>query len=353
MADGAGFTLGELAGALGAILDGDATRRVTGVAGLESAGPDHISFLTDLRYGDAARASRAGAFLAPTGAPALPAPVLRCAAPQEALITLLGLFHPPRPRTPGIDPTAVVARDATLDPSVWVGPFVVIESGAVVGAGASLHAGAFVGAGVVIGEESTIYQRVTLREGVRLGRRVIIHPGAVLGADGFGYAAGADGLRKIPQVGGVVIEDDVEIGANVTIDRATVGDTVIGRGTKIDNLVQVGHNVRIGEHAVLVAQVGISGSSRLGRGVVLAGQVGIADHVTVGDGVMIGAQSGVAVDLPAGEKYFGTPARPHTQAKRIMFAEERLPDLLRRVRDLERRLARLEGRDTEEPGHGS
>jgi UDP-3-O-[3-hydroxymyristoyl] glucosamine N-acyltransferase len=347
MAASAGFTLGELAAALGATLDGDPARVVTGVAPLASARPDDISFLTDPRYREAALASRAGAFLTPLQAIELPAPALRCAAPQQALIQLLNLFHPPRAAKPGIDPAAVVAADAHVDSSASVGALTVVEAGARIGAGVRLYPLVYVGAGVEIGEGSIIYPHVTLRDGVRLGRRVIVHPGAVLGADGFGYAFHDGAHRKIPQVGGVRVEDDVEIGANTTIDRATFGDTVVGRGTKIDNLVQLGHNVDVGEHCIIVSQVGVSGSSRLGRGVVLAGQVGVADHVTIGDGAVVGARSGVAADVAPGEKLLGTPARPILQAKRIMLAEGRLPELLQRVRALERRLQALEGRPPE------
>jgi UDP-3-O-[3-hydroxymyristoyl] glucosamine N-acyltransferase len=343
MAAGAGFTLGDLAAALGVVLEGDPLRRVTGVSALDSAGPDQISFVTDPRYGDAARTSRAGAFLAGPDITGLAAPVLRAARPQQALIELLTLFHPPRSATPGIDASARVAADATVEPSASIGPLAVVESGAVIGPRVRVDAPAYVGPGVEIGEDSVIHPHVTLAEGVRLGCRVIVHPGAVIGADGFGYVFDGAAHRKIPQVGGVIVEDDVEVGANVTIDRATVGVTRIGRGTKIDNLVQIGHNVQVGENALIVAQAGIAGSSRLGRGVVLAGQVGVADHVTVGDGAMAGAQSGIHADVPAGEKVLGTPARPLTQAKRVFLAESRLPELLRVVRGLERRLARLEG----------
>jgi UDP-3-O-[3-hydroxymyristoyl] glucosamine N-acyltransferase len=202
----------------------------------------------------------------------------------------------------------------------------------------------YVGEGVEIGAECVIYPHVVICDGVRLGNRVIVHPGAVLGADGFGYVFDGDRHRKIPQAGGVILEDDVEIGANTTIDRATLGNTVVRRGTKIDNLVQIGHNVQIGEHSIMAGQVGISGSCRLGRGVMLGGQVGIADHVTVGDGAAVGAQSGVLSDVAPGEKLFGTWARPLTQAKRIWVAEAELPDLIRRTRALERRLERLEAR---------
>jgi UDP-3-O-[3-hydroxymyristoyl] glucosamine N-acyltransferase len=339
----AGFTLGELADALPARLDGDPTRVVTGVAPLDSAGPDQISFLTDARYLEAARASRAGAFLAGTDVGDLPGPTLRCAAPQQALIDLLLLFHPRASGPGGVDRTAVVATEARVDPTAAVGPLTVVEAGAVIGPGVRLHALVYVGAGVEIGEGTVVHPHVSLREGVRIGRRVVIHAGAVLGADGFGFAYDGSAHRKIPQVGGVVIEDDVEIGANTTIDRATFGDTIVRRGTKIDNLVQIGHNVEVGEHSLLVAQVGIAGSVRLGRGVVLAGQVGVADHLTIGDGVVASAQAGIASSIEPGVRLMGTPARPIMQARRIIAAEARLPELLRRVRALEQRLERLGG----------
>jgi UDP-3-O-[3-hydroxymyristoyl] glucosamine N-acyltransferase len=347
MTSGGEFTLGQLAQALGATLEGDPRRVVTGVAPLESAGPHQVSFLTHARYADAARTSRAGAFVAGAEAAGLPAPVLRVPAPQQALVDLLNLFHPPAPVVPGVHPTAVIAADARVDPTAAVGPHAVIDAGVRIGARVRVGPLVYLGAGVEIGEDSALGAQVVLLEGVRLGRRVVVHPGAVLGADGFGFVFDGARHRKIPQTGGVLVEDDVEIGANTTIDRATFGDTVIRRGTKIDNLVQIGHNVEVGEHSILVAQVGVSGSARLGRGVVLAGQVGVADHVTVGDGALVAAQGGVPSDLDAGGKYFGTPARPMIEAKRIIAAETRLPELLRRVRELERALEALTGRPAE------
>ena len=347
MTSRAGFTLEELARALGATLEGDPRRVVTGVAPLESAGPDEVSFLTHARYADAARASRAGAFVAGAGAADLPAPVLRVPAPQHALVDLLNLYHPPPAVVPGVHPTAVIAGDAHVDPTAAVGAHAVVEAGAWVGPRVRIAPLVYVGPGVEIGEDCALGAQVALLAGVRLGRRVLIHPGAVLGADGFGFTFDGAQHRKIPQTGGVLVEDDVEIGANTTIDRATFGHTIVRRGTKIDNLVQIGHNVEVGEHAILVAQVGVSGSSRLGRGVVLAGQVGVADHVTIGDGTLVGAQGGVPSDLEAGGKYLGTPVRPLLEAKRIMAAETRLPELLRRVRALERALEALTGRPVE------
>jgi UDP-3-O-[3-hydroxymyristoyl] glucosamine N-acyltransferase len=357
MAGRARFTLGQLAAALGAVLEGDAGRVVTGVAPLETAGPDDIAFVSDARHRRAAEASRAGAFVVPEDFGALSAPLLRCRSPRQALIDLLGLFHPPEPPVPGIHPTAVVADSARVDPTAAVGALSVVEAGARVGARARLHPLVYVGPGAEVGEDAVLHPHVVLREGVRVGRRVIVHAGAVIGADGFGYAWDGTAHRKIPQVGGVLIEDDVEIGANTTIDRATLGQTVVGRGTKIDNLVMVAHNVEIGEHCILAAQAGIAGSARLGRGVILLGQAGVADHVTIGDGAALGAQSGVSQDVAPGEKLFGTWARPLVEARRIWIAQARLPDLVRRVQALERRLDALEGRGTagkgtEEHGRG-
>jgi len=350
MSSGGRFTLDELAKALGATLEGDPRRVITGVAPLESAGPDQVSFLTHARYTDAARTSRAGAFVAGAQAAGLPGPVLRVRAPQQALVDLLNLFHPPAAIVPGVHRTAVVAADAHVDPTASIGAHAVVEAGASIGARVRVSPLVFIGAGVVIGEDCRVGPHVALLEGVRLGRRVLVHPGAVLGADGFGFAFDGAQHRKIPQTGGVLIEDDVEIGASTTIDRATFGDTIVRRGTKIDNLVQIGHNVEVGEHSILVSQVGVSGSSRLGRGVVLAGQVGVADHVTIGDGTLVGAQAGVPSDLPAGGKFLGSPARPMLEAKRIMAADSRLPELLRRGRALERALEALTGHPLEREG---
>ncbi len=342
MAAGGSFTLGELARTLNARLEGEASRRVRAVAPLEAAGPDDISFVLGPRYVKAAAATRAGALVAPEGLAGLPGAVLRVAAPQAALIALLRLFHPDPPLEPGTHRLALVADGARVDASAAVGPFAVVERGARIGRGTRVGALCFVGEDAVVGDDVVLHPRVVVRSGVRIGNRVIVHPGAVLGADGFGYAFDGQGHRKIPQVGGVRIEDDVEIGANTTVDRATLGETVIGRGSKLDNLVQVGHNCQIGEDVILVSQVGVSGSSKVGHRAVLAGQVGIADHVEIGEGAILTAKSGVPNDIPAGEVWSGIPARPTGEAKRIWAAENRLPELLRRVRDLEKRLTDLE-----------
>ncbi|MCI0548146.1 MAG: UDP-3-O-(3-hydroxymyristoyl)glucosamine N-acyltransferase [Candidatus Rokubacteria bacterium] len=344
MGGGGPYTLGELADALGADLRGEAGRRVVAVAPLESAGPEDVSFVTDRKYVRQAATTRAGALVVGRDAPDdLPAALLRVASPSAALIRLLRLFHPEPPWRAGVDPHAVVAAGAHVDPSAAIGPLAVVEDAARIGPRVRVGALAFVGAGAEIGADTVLHPRAVVGEKVRIGARVIVHPGAVLGADGFGYAFDGTAHRKIPQVGTVDIADDVEIGANAAIDRATLGRTVIGRGTKIDNLVQVAHNCEIGEHVVIAAQSGLSGSCRVGHRVILAGQVGIADHVTIGEGAVLTAQAGVAGHVPAGEVHGGSPARPHAESRRIWAAERLLPELVRRVRELERKVRALEG----------
>lgn len=344
MAPAGPYTLGEIARALGASLEGDPWRVITGVAPLETAGSHQIAFLTHPKYLARARTSSAGALLVPEDAVGLPGPLLRSRFPQRALISLLQLFHPAPAVTPGVHPSALVAPTARVHPEASVGAFSVLEDGVVIGRRARLFPFVYIGEGVEVGEETLLYPHVIIREGIRIGRRVIIHPGTVVGADGFGYAFDGAAHQKIPQVGGVILEDDVEVGANAAIDRATLGHTVVRRGTKVDNLVQIGHNVEIGEDVIVVAQVGISGSCRIGKGVVLGGQVGLADHVTIGEGTRVAAQSGVAHDLDAGQDYFGYPARPAAEARRMYAALPRLPELLRKVRGLERRIGELESR---------
>ena len=344
MAPAGPYTLGEIARALGASLEGDPWRVITGVAPLETAGSHQIAFLTHPKYLARARTSSAGALLVPEDAVGLPGPLLRSRFPQRALISLLQLFHPAPAVTPGVHPSALVAPTARVHPEASVGAFSVLEDGVVIGRRARLFPFVYIGEGVEVGEETLLYPHVIIREGIRIGRRVIIHPGTVVGADGFGYAFDGAAHQKIPQVGGVILEDDVEVGANAAIDRATLGHTVIRRGTKVDNLVQIGHNVEIGEDAIVVAQAGISGSSRVGNRAVVGGQAGLADHVTVGEDARVGPQSGVPRDLEAGQDYMGTPARPAAETRRIFAAIPRLPELLKRVRFLERRIVELERR---------
>ncbi|HEV2053973.1 MAG TPA: UDP-3-O-(3-hydroxymyristoyl)glucosamine N-acyltransferase [Methylomirabilota bacterium] len=340
---GAQFTLGRIAEALGATLEGDPARVIRGVAPLEGAGPEHVSFLVHPRYARAAAESAAGALVVGRDVEGLPQALLRVDSPQMALIALLRLFHPEPPVASGIHATAVVAGSARVHPTAFLGACAVIEPNARVGARSMVGALCFVGAGAMLGDDVVLHPRVVVMEGVAIGDRVVVHAGAVLGADGFGYAFDGTAHRKIPQVGGLRIEDDVEIGANSTIDRATLGETRIGRGSKIDNLVQVGHNCDVGEDVILVSQVGVSGSCTIGSRAVLAGQVGVADHVTIGAGAVLLAKSGVPNDVPAGEVWAGIPSRPVRETRRILAAETLLPELFRKVRALEKRVRELEG----------
>lgn len=335
--------LGELAERLGCRLEGDGEREVLGVGALEDAGPADLTFVTDARHLPRLHASRAGAVILPDPLSA-DRPALRTANPYLALARALAVFHAPEPSPAGIHPAAVVSPDARVDPTAWVGPLCVVAAGSAIGARTVLDAQVFVGADARIGCDCRVFPQVTLREGTRLGDRVIVHSGAVIGADGFGYAR--DGARcvKIPQVGRVVVEDDVEIGANAAIDRATLGVTRIGRGTKIDNLVQIAHNVQVGEDTVIAGQVGISGSSQVGSRVTIAGQVGVVDHVRIGDDAIVGAQAGVTKEIPSGAIVLGSPAVPHLEFKRQLAATARLPQLGKALRTLEERVRALEGR---------
>src|SRR5262245_50389633 len=335
--------LGGRAEALGATLEGDPGRVVAAVAPLETAGPEDISFLVHSRYLKAAAESRAAAVVVGRDVEGLPQTLLRVDSAQAALIILLRLFHPEAPMRPGIHSAALVDRSSRVDASAAVDPGAVVEAGATIGPRSRVGALSFVGTGAVIGSDVVLHPRTVVYGGVVIGDRVIVHSGAVLGADGFGYAFDGRAHRKLPQGGGLRIEDDVEIGANTTIDRAMLGDTVIRRGAKIDNLVQIGHNTEVGEDAILVSQVGISGSCKIGNRAILAGQVGVADHVTIGDGTVVTAQSGVPSSVPAGQVFSGTPSRPAPETRRIYAAEAMLPDLVRKVRALEKRVRELEG----------
>jgi UDP-3-O-[3-hydroxymyristoyl] glucosamine N-acyltransferase len=336
--------LGELAERIGCRLDGNGLIEVSAVRSPEEAGSADLTFIADARHLSRLQGSGAAAVLLPESLPLAGRPALRTGNPYLALARALGALHPGEPAVPGIHPTAVVAVDARVDATASVGPLCIVASGARVEAGTVLDAHVFVGVDAHLGRDCHVFPQVTLREGTKLGDRVIIQSGAVIGADGFGYAR--DGARyvKIPQIGRVIIEDDVEIGANVTIDRATLGETRIGRGTKIDNLTQIAHNVRIGEDTVIVAQVGVSGSSEIGSRVTIGGQVGIVDHVRIADNVIIGAQAGVSKDLAPGSVVLGSPAVPHLEFKRQIVAAARLPQLVKTVRSLEERLRALEER---------
>ncbi|MGE5850300.1 MAG: UDP-3-O-(3-hydroxymyristoyl)glucosamine N-acyltransferase [Candidatus Methylomirabilota bacterium] len=338
--------LEELAERLGCRLEGDGGLEVIAVRNLDEAGPKDLSFVAREAYLSRLQDSAAGAVILGEGWPPVDRPALRTPNPYLALARALSLLHPTPVPLPGVHPTVVKAADARVAPDAWVGPLCVLGPGTEVGPGTVLEAQVAVGARVRIGGGCRIHPNVTLLDDVVLGDRVIVHSGSVIGADGFGYARDGHRYAKIPQVGRVVIEDDVEIGANVCIDRATLDETRIGRGTKIDNLVQIGHNVRIGADTAIIAQVGISGSVRIGSRVTLAGQVGVVDHVEIGDDVIVGAQAGVTKDIPPRSTVLGAPAVPHTEFKRQVAALARLPELRKALRALEERLAALEARLT-------
>jgi UDP-3-O-[3-hydroxymyristoyl] glucosamine N-acyltransferase len=264
-------------------------------------------------------------------------PVLRHKNPYLVFARILGLLYPETRRVDaGVDPTAVVHAESRIDPSTGVGPLCHVKKGAIIGRNCRLISSVFVGEDVTIGESCLFHPGVRILYGVKIGSNVILHPGVVVGSDGFGFAEAEGGFEKFPQVGSVEIGDDVEIGANTTIDRGALGDTRIGRGTKIDNLVQIAHNVEIGENCIIVSQVGISGSTKVGNGVILAGQVGLVGHIHIGDQVTVAAQSGVTHSAPSGKRLLGSPARDAMESKRIEAALRRLPELLKRVKELER-----------------
>lgn len=334
-----------LAEALGARLDGDPELRITGVAPLERAGAADVSFLANPRYREAAERSGAGAVLVAEGVVLPGKTLLVCANPYAAFAKVLALFHPERRREPGIHPTAVLGEGCTVAPDAHIGPLAVLLDGVTVGPRSVVEAGCVLMEECEVGEDCRLFPRVVLYPRTRLGNRVILHAGVVVGSDGFGYAPERGVHRKVPQVGRAVIEDDVEIGANTTVDRGTLEETRIGAGTKIDNLVQIAHNVRTGEGCILVAQSGISGSTRLGRGVIFAGQSGAVGHIRIGDGVRVGAKSAVTKDLPDGAFVTGHPAVDHRLWLKERALSGRLEEMFKRLRALERRLGEAAGEE--------
>jgi len=342
--------LSELVARMGGVLEGDGAIEITGVAGIKEAREGDITFLGHARYEEFLADTRASAVIVPDDHPVdLPLAVVRIDSPylafQKAMTILFG--DPYRPEA-GVHATAVVSDRATVGENVAIGPHAVVEADAVIGDDVIIGAGAYVGHETTIGDGTRLYPNVVVRERCSVGRHNILHAGCVIGDDGFGLTKDGDRNKKITHIGRVVLEDDVEVGSNTCIDRATVGETVVAQGTRIDNLVQIAHNVRIGKNAILCAQVGVAGSSKVGDRAILAGQVGVSGHLSIGEGAQIGAQAGVIGDVPAGKQYSGYPARPHRQQMRHIAASQRLPDVLKRVAELEARLARLEGTDTAE-----
>jgi len=333
--------LRELAARLGCELSGDGDLELSGVAGIEEAGPGDLTFVANRRYAAHLARTKATAVVLAPGQEA-PLPCLFSDHPYLTFARAVGLLCPSGRPAPGIDPSARVDPTALLGPDVHVGALAVVGSGACVGARSVIHPHVVLGEAVAVGEDCILHSGVHIRERCRLGNRVIVQNGAVIGADGFGFARDGDGrYHKFPQVGIVVVEDDVEIGALTAIDRAALGETRISRGCKLDNLVQVGHSVTVGEDTVLAGQVGIAGSSRVGRQVTLAGQVGVAGHLTIGDGAIATAQTGIPSSVEKGAVISGYPAIDNRSWLRSSAVFAKLPELLKRLRALERRIATL------------
>jgi UDP-3-O-[3-hydroxymyristoyl] glucosamine N-acyltransferase len=345
-------SLERIAELTGGRLLGDGSFQVDSIAPLGDAGPGQISFAVSRKFEKAALASRAGALILPEDWPeealrALNRPVVLVKNPYLAYAKVASLFFREEFRPTGIHERAVVGRGCSISEDVSIGANVVIGDGVRIASGVTIHPGSVIGDGVSIGADTTIFPNVTIYKGCRIGRGVRIHAGSVIGADGFGFATDEEGRHhKIPQVGIVVIEDGVEIGANTTIDRAAFGETRIGAGSMIDNLVMIAHNVQIGAGSIIVAQAGIAGSTKVGRGVVIAAQAGIVGHIEIGDRAIVTAKSGVPHSVEASEAVSGIPAMPHRQFLRVAAAYKRLPEMAAELRELKRQVKRLsEDRD--------
>ena len=337
------YTIEELARRLECPFEGDGKTRITGVAGLELAGAGDLVFLAQPKLKPLLDKTKAAAAILPPGLDFDRLPALRSADPQRTFVQATRLFERPVRPAPGLSPKADVSPSARIAPDASVGAFTVIGDDVEIGAGTVVFPSVTIYPGVRIGAGCIIHSGVQLRERITIGDRVILHNGVVIGADGFGYLRNADGSHlKIPQIGTVVIEDDVEIGANATVDRAALGATIIRRGVKIDDLVIVSHNCEVGENAILVAQVGIAGSSKIGKNAILSGQVGIADHLTVGDGAIIAAKSGVTGHVPAGAFISGSPHLDIRVWRKFWAVAPQVYDFIKEVKRLRERLTELE-----------
>ena len=348
------YLLSQLAELLEGQVVGDDVE-IRGVASLSEAAPGDLAFMESPKLLRQAERSAASALLVPPDVAVPDKPHIRVPNPRIAFAGALSLFSTDRPIKPSIHPTAVVGEGAQIAPSATVMAYAVIGARSVIGEGAVIHPLVHIGEDVSVGAESILFPQVTLYDQVSLGARVRVHSGTVIGADGFGYERANGRYLKVPHIGTVVVEDDVEIGANCTIDRAKTGATRVGRGTKIDNLVQIAHNVRIGANCVIVAQVGLCGSVRLEDYVMAGGQAAVSEHHVIGKGARLGARAGVISDVPAGEVYSGFPARPHKQWLKSKAAVQKLPESLQRLREMERRIEELERKlaaSTETPGPG-
>jgi UDP-3-O-[3-hydroxymyristoyl] glucosamine N-acyltransferase len=335
------YTLGELAALLGGELQGPPDLVIRGIAPVDRAGPQEITFIAQKRYLRLVEQSQAAAFIVAPEWTDLPRALIVVPQPYLAYARVAALFAPPPWRWPGVSDRAYLGTGLKLGQDVSIAPLVFLGDRVRLGDRVTILPGCVLGEEVVVGAETLLYPNVTIRERCRVGARVIIHSGTVIGADGYGFVPGPEGHVKIPQMGIVVIEDEVEIGANCTIDRAALGETRIGRGVKMDNLVHLAHNVTVGEHSLLVAQVGVSGSCKLGKGVALGGQAGLVGHIELGDGVQVAAQSGVTHYVAPGQTVIGSPARPHKEWLKLNAHFSRLPEIYNRLKALEKKVAAL------------
>ena len=335
-------SLGDIAEAIGGRLAGEAATSIHGVSSLEEARPGDLAYIEGDRFIDAASSSSASAFVVSRPIAEISRPQVIVDHPRLGFVRVIERFFAPARQPRGIAAEVARGMDIEIGPDASIWPFVTLCDRARIGARVTLYPGVFIGEEAVIGDDCLLYPNVTIREGCVIGARVIIHSGTVIGSDGFGYLQHEGRHHKIPQRGTVVIEEDVELGANVTVDRATFGRTLIGRGSKVDNLVQIAHNVTIGPHSIIVAQVGIAGSTRMGGHVIIGGQAGLADHLEIGERAMIAARSGVGSNVAEGQTVSGTPAMPHDRSINIHRVFLRLPELRRELHELAERVSALE-----------
>jgi UDP-3-O-[3-hydroxymyristoyl] glucosamine N-acyltransferase len=335
------FSAAEIAEHLQGEIVGDGSVRLSGFASADTAKVGDLTFAEKETYFSAAEQSAATAILVSGDFSSSKKVLIRVPNARIAMARVMPLFYPPEKPTQGIHPTAIIDPTAKVNPTAYIGPHCILSAGVRVGARSALLSGNYIGPETHIGDDACFYQNVVVYAKSQIGDRVTIHAGSVIGADGFGYVLDEGRHRKLLQIGNVVINDDVEIGANTTIDRATLGSTVIGQGTKVDNLVQIAHNVVIGRNCIIMGQAGIAGSTQLGDYCVIGAQAGILGHLKFGQASMVGGKSGVTRDIPDGQAVLGYPAAPEKQAKRQWAAMQRLPELARRVRDLEKQLEQL------------
>jgi len=336
--------VGEIASKVNGSVSGDENLEINRVNGLDTADVGDISFLADSKFLDLARKSNVSCIVTKKAFEIRGKTLIYTENPALSFIKVIELLNPREKHVPGVSHLAVIGEKCKIGLSVHIAAYVVIGSGVRIGKNVKIEAFSYIHNNTIIGDETVVKSGVTILEGSVIGKRVIIHSGTVIGSDGYAYVTHKEKHYKVPQIGRVVIEDDCEIGANVTIDRASFGETLIKRGTKIDNLVQIGHNVTVDENTLIIAQVGIAGSCKIGKNVILAGQVGVADHLKIGNGAIVAGQGGVTKNVPPNAIFSGYPARDHNVARRIYAASQRLPELLKRVRKLEKSLEKIKER---------